>query len=376
MPKFGSVLSSLQAKLEEARVSNLNYELGRFVQDTKCYLSSTFKGPGNSLAGIPKSTSLPVFPAGNNRRVSESKNQRGGIVDGPITGKYKYRSSFRPPSDEDILGSVIGEDIIEEEEEDYDQFSLTESSTVVEKFIRVIESSSNSKFENTTATTNSSNNSEIAASNTNREDIRRKLAFNKPEPTSFEAKAKSNKKNDLEVCYINEIVDTEEESNTSGLPDHHGFEPRPTGFNPGVGTLTRSQSECVSFVHQKIAFQNQADETASSANVAYKLSKCKQDAHRKMIVEKRNRTFHEVNTFNQLIGKSIEGKLNADLLSQMNTATIQVIVNDFHNKIENLNEELVNELMKKDELQIEQDGQLVDIDDLTQDLNRKKISSK
>ena len=98
----------------------------------------------------------------------------------------------------DFLGSVIGEDIIEEEEEDYDQFSLTESSTVVEKFIRVIESSSNSKFENTTATTKSSNDSEIAASNTNREDIRRKLAFNKPEPASFEAKAKSNKKNDLE----------------------------------------------------------------------------------------------------------------------------------------------------------------------------------
>ena len=93
---------------------------------------------------------------------------------------------------------MIGEDIIEEEEEDYDQFSLTESSTVVEKFIRVIESSSNSKFENTTATTKSSNDSEITASNTNREDIRRKLAFNKPEPTSFEAKAKSNKKNDLE----------------------------------------------------------------------------------------------------------------------------------------------------------------------------------
>ena len=71
-----------------------------------------------------------------------------------------------------------------------------------------------------------------------------------------------------------------------------------------------------------------------------------------MMVEKRNRTFHEVNTFNKLIGKSIEGKLNTEILSQMNTATIQVIVNDFHNKIENLNEELVNELMKKDELQV------------------------
>ena len=135
MPKFGSVLSSLQAKLEEARVSNLNYELGRFVQDTKCYFSSTFKG--NSLS-IPKSTSLPLFPASYNR-VSESNNQ--GIVE-PITGKYKYRSSFRPPSDEDILGSVGGDDIIEEEEEeDFDKFSLADS-TVVEKFIRVIESSS------------------------------------------------------------------------------------------------------------------------------------------------------------------------------------------------------------------------------------------
>ena len=97
---------------------------------------------------------------------------------------------------------------------------------------------------------------------------------------------------------------------------------------------------------------NQGDETTASASVAYKLSKCKQDAHRKMMVEKRNRNFHEVNTFNKLIGKSIEGKLNTEILSQMNTATIQVIVNDFHNKIENLNEELVNELMKKDELQV------------------------
>ena len=79
MPKFGSVLSSLQAKLEEARVSNLNYELGRFVQDTKCYLSSTFKGPGNTIGGIPKSTSLPLFPAGYNKRVSES-NKQGKLI--------------------------------------------------------------------------------------------------------------------------------------------------------------------------------------------------------------------------------------------------------------------------------------------------------
>ena len=61
--------------------------------------------------------------------------------------------------------------------------------------------------------------------------------------------------------------------NTSGFISNR-FEPVPTGFSPG-GALTRSQSECVSFVHQKSAF-NEADGTASSANVAYKLSKCKQ----------------------------------------------------------------------------------------------------
>ena len=106
-----------------------------------------------------------------------------------MTGKYKYRSSFRPPSDEDILGSVIADDIIEEGEE-YDDFSLGDS-TVVEKFIRVIESSSNPKVE-----VPSSNTSAEFSTNT-REDIRRKLAFNKSETTP-EVKPKSNKKNDLE----------------------------------------------------------------------------------------------------------------------------------------------------------------------------------
>ena len=45
------------------------------------------------------------------------------------------------------------------------------------------------------------------------------------------------------VCYINEIVDTEEETNTvpCGFPEYN------------TGTLTRSQSECVSFV-QKSSF--------------------------------------------------------------------------------------------------------------------------
>lgn len=311
MPKFGSVLSSLQSKIEEARISDLNYELGKFVQDTKCYFSSAFKGNSATLrpSSVPKSTSLPLFPA-----AARFKSTSDDFSVEPITGKYKYRSSFRPPSDEDILGSV---DIIEEEEE-----PVTDS-TVVEKFVRVIESSSG-----------------FTKSSNTREDIRRKLAFGKPEKKALA--------NDLEVCFINEIEEDD-------ISEYH--------IPP---SLTRSQSECVSIVAKV-----DKDETTVG-----KLLRCKQDARRKMMLEKRNRNFIEVNSFNKLIGRSIEGKLNQEILSQMNTATIQVIFNHFHNKIENLNEELVKELIKKDELQIEQDGQLVDIDDLTQALSKCKSPAK
>lgn len=251
----------------------------------------------------------------------------------PVVDKYKYRSSFIAASDEDILGGQI----LEEEENDVVN-DIPDDSTVVEKFIRVIESSSSS------GAAPLSSSSKKASHNT-REDIRRKLAFGRPETTNCKKAT-----NDLEVCYINEIVDDDV------------LEVAPSTKTNARSSLTRSQSEYTSLSRPSV---NQDETTVD------KLMRCKHDARRKMMIERRNRTFHEVNTFNKLIGRSIEGKLTDDLLTSMNTATIQVIVNDFHNKIEKLNEELVNELMLKDELQIEQDGQLVDIDDLTQSLSRK-----
>ena len=46
------------------------------------------------------------------------------------------------------------------------------------------------------------------------------------------------------------------------------------------------------------------------------------------------------------------GTFNPESLTSLNTATIQVIVNDFHTKIEKLNEELVHLVIEKDELQV------------------------
>lgn len=52
-------------------------------------------------------------------------------------------------------------------------------------------------------------------------------------------------------------------------------------------------------------------------------------------------------------------------LRDMTLGQLQVIVNDLHSQIEGLNEELVQLLLIRDELQMEQDAMLVDIEDLT-----------
>ena len=88
MPRFGSFFNRINEKLEEAKISDLNHELGKWVQGSNAYLGS-FKSDaitvGSKLkteskrlwgtggfntsssktsSGIPKSVSLPAFPSG------------------------------------------------------------------------------------------------------------------------------------------------------------------------------------------------------------------------------------------------------------------------------------------------------------------------
>ena len=160
--------------------------------------------------------------------------------------------------------------------------------------------------------------------------------------------------NDLEVCFINEYSTADSTSSSSSVLDNS---------NNSTHALSRSKSEYVSIssclkqldtTHLSVTSSSTLSSSSEPSLLAYtqKLANCKDIARRKILIEKRNRKFHHINTLNKLIGKSIEIKLSSDILSQMNTPTIQVIVNDFHSKIENLNEELVNELMQKDELQV------------------------
>lgn len=58
-------------------------------------------------------------------------------------------------------------------------------------------------------------------------------------------------------------------------------------------------------------------------------------------------------------------RVSRQMLTDMNVAQLQIIVNDFHTQIESLNEQLVKHLMNRDDLHMSQDSMLVDIEDLT-----------
>lgn len=58
-------------------------------------------------------------------------------------------------------------------------------------------------------------------------------------------------------------------------------------------------------------------------------------------------------------------RVSRQMLTDMNIAQLQVIVNELHTQIERLNENLVQFLMDRDDLHMSQDSMLVDIEDLT-----------
>lgn len=58
-------------------------------------------------------------------------------------------------------------------------------------------------------------------------------------------------------------------------------------------------------------------------------------------------------------------RFSRQLLTDMNIAQLQILVNNLHSRIEELNESLVNYLMERDDLHDAQDTMLVDIEELT-----------
>ena len=197
----------------------------------------------------------------------------------------------------------------------------------------------------------------------------------------------------MEVCYINETIleegdclDEKEEEQ----PDYHYEEDYRSHF-PVRASLPRSKTDWEAFRGIDDSVEDQPYSSASpnsspplsptssvspiklpksdiQSEAAVALANCPKIARRKLLILKQKQFQTEESQLEKLLGKKIpkdkQGHFTEESLSNLNTPTLQVIVNDFHSKIERLNEELVNLVIEKDELQIEQDSQLVDIDDL------------
>ncbi|CAF0764613.1 unnamed protein product [Adineta steineri] len=74
------------------------------------------------------------------------------------------------------------------------------------------------------------------------------------------------------------------------------------------------------------------------------------------------------------INANLDKPLNIDILEEMNIGQLQAIINDLYCLIETNNDELVNLLIERDSLSMEQDSILVDIEDLQKRVEERAMN--
>ncbi|XP_067621593.1 putative leucine-rich repeat-containing protein DDB_G0290503 [Eurosta solidaginis] len=102
------------------------------------------------------------------------------------------------------------------------------------------------------------------------------------------------------------------------------------------------------------------------------LAQAKEIAHMQMEIERQNRRTSPITDIIRVSLEKVGVQMSADkrrlsrqMLTEMNVAQLQVLVNSLHTHIEDLNESLVHNLMERDDMHVTQDSMLVDIEELT-----------
>ncbi|XP_067007147.2 schwannomin-interacting protein 1 homolog isoform X2 [Anabrus simplex] len=247
-----------------------------------------------------------------------------------------------------------------------------------------------------------------------REEIRRRLAMGSDtdeyyggerpgRKPSLQARLQSGM--NLQICFMNETVsdaespgsDSESSSSPSksspekmAVPRSHTLPVKQAATlattattRPSTSLLTlplRRESEPAQPTTEQDFFARQA---RLQAEARMALAQAKEMAHMQMEVERQRQ---KKSPITEMVRSSLEKvgipfpedrrRVSRQLLTEMNVAQLQVIVNDLHTQIEVLNEGLVKFLMDRDDLHMEQDSMLVDIEDLTRYLSAKEQTVK
>ncbi|CRL01352.1 CLUMA_CG014480, isoform A [Clunio marinus] len=283
--------------------------------------------------------------------------------------------------------------------------SLDELDNVVEKFIRCI------NMENHRDSPNRKN---------DREAIRRRLAMGEEDDyfTDLAASRPIRKPNlqsrlqngrNLQICFMNEAASDSESSDSETCPKlsqgmnrkknlqrpsslmyHRNASLNNNPYNSRPLSVVRSvldgneKVERPSTLHLIQAsdpsdnnFFTQQARLQIEARMA--LAQAKDMAHMQMEIEKQKQGMCPITDLvHRTLGKvglkasPSKRRLSRQMLTTMNIAQLQIIINEFHTFIETLNEMLVKYLMDRDDLSMRQDSMLIDIEDITRYLAEKE----
>lgn len=370
MPLFNNIFN----KLSQVNLSDINHELGKakesLVYETGNYFGNFKSDAGNvgslirsestkfssilgsgaktkAPASLPKSTSLPVIQGMSPDQVRHRTK---------LGSKYKYRSSYCEQDEDDA--PVLSPE------------SLMDDENIVNKFIKVVGNDHNTIDKKGPEEKSTVKRSSSMTLSSTREDIRKKLAsFGEEETIPEEDEAGIS--NNLEICFINETASDEEEDvmiNPLVGNDEDEDDESECNSISNENFMPRSKSDWDAFKTEEKDKQNENHEIyvrekqKIQAIAKQALAQCKFTAKRQLILEKQKRANED--PLKRILGITSDD-INQDILLKYNINTLQVILNDFREKIEQHSGELVKLLIQKDDLETEQDSMLIDIEDIS-----------
>ncbi|CAL1673315.1 unnamed protein product [Lasius platythorax] len=235
-----------------------------------------------------------------------------------------------------------------------------------------------------------------------REEIRRRLAMG---PDAEDLRAERGRKPslqsrlqsgmNLQICFMNETSSDTESPGSENDTSSPGSTPTSLGskqlggkqhapMRPQVLSLPSLRldtgANSTPPVDEADFFARQA-RLQTEARMA--LAQAKEMAHMQMEVERQRLKQSPITEMVRCSLEKVGVQLGEDrrrlsrvLLTELNVAQLQVVANDLHARIAALNEALVEGLLRRDDLHMEQDSMLVDVEDLTRYLGAKQESLK
>ncbi|KAG7311503.1 hypothetical protein JYU34_002547 [Plutella xylostella] len=381
-------------------------QIANASKNTKPYTKRVEKSPKDTVSRSTKENNAPTrkqeFRSRNNPRISKDRQ-----CDLPSSSCYAHNTSVQNIEDCD-LGS-------------FDVYNIETALPTLD--IDTIESHLRAAKEAERRKRN------------DREEIRKRLAMgadtedyyslghtDRPlKKPSLQSRLQSGK--NLQICFMNETA-SDNESQTSDAErnliynnknlskssifsksnyslNNHPYQTRPLSVNiskndristvqsgaklrPSSLSLSKKSRSTQSLGHVEV---RESDFLALQATLQTEarmaLAQAKELARIEMERERRCRS---VSPVTEMLRRSMEAagaplapdrrRVSRHLLTDMNIAQLQVIVNALHGEISALNGELVQRLLARDELHMGQDAMLVDIEDLTRYLGVKEQTKK